>query len=299
LAFLLIKKGAMDEGIEEFSRCIELDPKTSVVRQARAAVYCDLHQYKKAIADWTKIIELKPKVAVFWLARGNVFCQNDQYDKALEDYSKAIELEPKKAVAWDYRARAYYYTHQYDKAAADLAKALELSPPNRPFLQNNLAWLLATDPEAKHFDPKRAVELAATAVKAIPKSADFWTTLGVARYRAGDFQGAAEALQNALKLFQGTSDSHGGVGRTLFFLSMAHQELGHRQEARQTYDRALAWLETNRKAVRETPELAHALRRFQTEAEKLLKQQSGVRDRESRTKREPGRPKEPTHPNER
>jgi tetratricopeptide (TPR) repeat protein len=180
----------------------------------------------------------------------------------------------------------------------DFTKALELEP-NNPDLQNNLAWLLATGPEAKLRDPKRAVELAAAAAKARPKEATCWTTLGVARYRAGDWKGAAEALQSALKLFQSTSGFQRGVGRSLFFLAMAQHQLGHHEEARQTYDRALAWLETNRKALREIPWLADQLRRFQTEAGELLKQPSGARDQDSRTKGEPGRPSESTKPNDR
>jgi hypothetical protein len=94
-------------------------------------------------------------------------------------------------------------------------------------------------------------------------------------------------------------DPKRGVGRSLLFLAMAYQQLGHRRESRQTYDRALAWLEMNRKALREIPWLADELRRFQTEAGELLKQPSGARDQQSRTKEEPGRSSKPTQPKDR
>ena len=94
----------------------------------------------------------------------------------------------------------------------------------------------------------------------------------MARYRAGDWKGATQALEEALKLLQATRGFHRCVGRSLFFLAMARQQLGQGPEARQAYDRARAWLATNRKTVQETPWLVDELHRWQTEAKQLLKQ---------------------------
>jgi hypothetical protein len=94
----------------------------------------------------------------------------------------------------------------------------------------------------------------------------------MARYRAGDWKGATQALEEALKLLRATNGFDRGVGRSLLFLAMAQQQLGQGPEARQAYDRALTWLEANRKTVQGTPWLADELRRLQTEAEQLLKQ---------------------------
>ena len=51
---------------------------------------------------------------------------------------------------------------------------------------------------------------------------------------------------------------------------MAQQQLGSTKEARQVYDRALEWLESNRKALESTPWAGVELRRFQAEAEEVL-----------------------------
>jgi tetratricopeptide (TPR) repeat protein len=228
-------------------------------------------QWEKASEEYRKAIELNPKNAVTWNARGRAYLELHQYDKALADYSKAIELDPKVTLVWVNRGLAYCRLHQYDKDLADYNKALALEPI-RPIIQNNLALLLATCPEAKIRDPKRAAQLAEKAVKALPKDPYVWTTLGIARYRAGDWKGATQALEEALKLLRATRGFDREVGRSLFFLAMAQQQLGQGQEARQAYDRALAWLETNRKTVQETPRLADEVRRSQTEAEQLLKQ---------------------------
>src|SRR5262249_41408420 len=140
----------------------------------------------------------------------------------------------------------------------------------KPAVQNILALLLATCPETKLRDPKRAAELAGKAVRAAPNEGTFWTTLGAARYRCGDWKAAAEALQQAEKLLQSQGGFQKGVGRALFSQAMAQQQVGNAKEARQFYDRALQWLETNRQALQEDAALSKALRRYQAEAEEVL-----------------------------
>jgi uncharacterized protein HemY len=123
---------------------------------------------------------------------------------------------------------------------------------------NNLAWLLATCPEPKLRDPRRAFGLAETAVELAPAAPEFRNTLGVARYRAGDWSGAIDALEKSEELAPGTS-----LGFNAFFLAMAHWELGHEYESRQWYDRAVQWTEKNQPEDQE-------LRGFRAEAECLL-----------------------------
>src|SRR5262249_181470 len=88
----------------------------------------------------------------------------------------------------------------YD-ATLQLRKA-KLGPdhPNTLWTMNALAWLLATAPDAKFRDPFRAVALATEATQKSPKRADYRGTLGVARYRAGDWKGAIADLERAINL---------------------------------------------------------------------------------------------------
>ena len=55
----------------------------------------------------------------------------------------------------------------------------------------------------------------------------------------------------------------GGDAIDWFFLAMAHERLGHKDEARTWYDRAAAWMDKNQPKNEE-------LRRFRTEAAELL-----------------------------
>src|SRR5262249_32640885 len=65
------------------------------------------------------------------------------------------------------------------KLVADFPKSAEC--------YNGLAWHLATCPLEYLRDTAKAVELASKAVALTPSVGNYWNTLGVARYRAGDW----------------------------------------------------------------------------------------------------------------
>jgi len=216
------------------------------------------------MADWSRAIELDPKGVPAWISRGMAYSDLGQHDKAIADFSHATELDPQDVQARTSRGEAYGLLGQHEKALADFSKAIELDPHNaRP--HNDLAWLLATCPDARYRDTRRAVELAEKAVNMAPKESYCWNTLGVARYRAGNWKGAIAALEKSMALGQG------GTSYDWFFLAMTHRELGHENEARRWFERAVQGMEK----IAPTSE---ELRRFRAEAEDSLK----IRHKESK-----------------
>ncbi|HEX8199404.1 MAG TPA: tetratricopeptide repeat protein, partial [Isosphaeraceae bacterium] len=122
---------------------------------------------------------------------------------------------------------------------------------------NDLAWLLATSPESRFRDPARAVELARKAVALTPKNGNSWNTLGVALYRAGDWNGSISALEQSMTL------RGGGDATDWFFLAMARRRRHEEDRARSWYDKAVAWMEENQPNNEE-------LRHFRAEAAALI-----------------------------
>jgi serine/threonine protein kinase/Flp pilus assembly protein TadD len=112
-------------------------------------------------------------------------------------------------------------------------KLLERVPRNATLL-NNLAWFLATCRDPNFRNPDRSVELARKAVRLDPRSQANWNTLGAASYRAGDPQAALEALRKSMDL------GKGGNSYDWLFVAMAESRLGHKDEARRWYEKALA-----------------------------------------------------------
>jgi serine/threonine protein kinase/tetratricopeptide (TPR) repeat protein len=129
---------------------------------------------------------------------------------------------------------------------------------------NDLADLLATGPAAQYRDPPRAVQLAQKAVELHPQYGGFWNTLGTAHYRAGDYRAAVTELEKAMAM------NRGGDCYDWFFLAMAHRRLGHEAEARDYYDRAVAWMAENQRKLERSKLQAARFRRFRAEAAALL-----------------------------
>ena len=133
--------------------------------------------------------------------------------------------------------------------------ALTLDPENATVL-NNLAWSLASVPGDPWFNPTEALALARKAVTLEPNEWGFLNTLGVAAFRARDWETAARAFHQAATFT-------GGGAYDSFFLAMTYWHLGKPQEARAMFDRAVAWTEKNKPQDSE-------LRQFRQEAAALL-----------------------------
>jgi tetratricopeptide (TPR) repeat protein len=133
--------------------------------------------------------------------------------------------------------------------------------PDLAEAHNSLAWLLATAP-GPHRDRDEAVAHARRAVELVPDEPMYLNTYGVVLYRAVRFAEAVPILEKSLKAGQGQYD-----GFDLFFLAMAHHRLGHRQEARACFDRAVRWLRDQRFLG---PQYARELKMFRDEAAAVL-----------------------------
>ena len=131
---------------------------------------------------------------------------------------------------------------RYEDAIADLEAALRLKP-DQPMLRdslaqcyNNRAWELANGADAsRHIE--RALDLIERAVPLAPGQQVSLNTMGVVQYRAGRYAEAIATLERSLGAGHGRFDA-----LDLFFLAMAHRMLGHRDQARDCYDRAMRWM---------------------------------------------------------
>jgi serine/threonine protein kinase/Tfp pilus assembly protein PilF len=184
--------------------------------------YQDLDQ---AIRYWTAALAIRPQNATLRTRLAAVLHQHGRTDEAIAEYQKAIEQDP------DY-AEGY----------------------------NGLAWLFATDENPKVRDLRRAVVHAVKAVELAPRNAAVRNTLGIAQYRAKEWEAAIETLQKAEELAPGSYLAYNAV-----FLAMAHWQLGDKELARKEYEQAIEWMEKKPKN--------DELRRFRAEAEELLKVQ--------------------------
>ena len=101
--------------------------------------------------------------------------------------------------------------------------------------QDHFAWFLLTCPDESFRDPQRALKLVKSVTATVPERLPAWRTLSLAHYRLGQWDDAETALQ---PLMVGRSD-HSLDAATLYVQAMIEWQLGERDEARQTYERAV------------------------------------------------------------
>lgn len=148
-------------------------------------------------------------------------------------------------------------TKRQQEAEAMYGKLLEHSPKSAS-AYNIVAWILATSPDPKLRDPKRAVELAQKAIELKPEEGMIWNTLGAAHYRAGEWKDGITALMKSDELLKGEL-----VSFNAYLLAMAHWQLDEKDRAHAWYNRAVQWMDKNEPTNDE-------LRRFRSEAAELL-----------------------------
>jgi tetratricopeptide (TPR) repeat protein len=129
------------------------------------------------------------------------------------------------------------------------------SPATNAGWFNGAAWHLATTENPSNRDPVLAVELAKRSLKLNDRGD--WNTLGVARYRTGDYK------QALLDLEKSAEGDHDLTSFNSFFMAMAHHHLGNADAARSYHDQAIMWMSAH---APQNPELI----RFRAEAEELL-----------------------------
>jgi tetratricopeptide (TPR) repeat protein len=225
---------------------------------------------KQLVADFPAVPKHRLVLAESHNNLGLLLLNLGKLPEAEAEYRQALALD--KQLAADFpavpeyregRASSYNnlgYVHevlgQYDNAIADYSRAINLNA-KWASTHNRLAWVLATCPEARLRDPARARAAATKAVELQPKDGRFWQSLGWTEYQTGNWQAAIRALDKVKEL--------GSPGDSLewFPLAMAHWKLGHKDEARRWYDRAVEWMDKNNPKN-------ELLRRTRAEAAELL-----------------------------
>jgi serine/threonine protein kinase/Flp pilus assembly protein TadD len=259
----------LDEAIRFYTAALAARPRNAPTHHCLGEALARRGRWDEALAHLEEALALylkaldTPGASTLTIASlhqlGHFFLDQGKWDQALAANRKVVELQPSWACAHYGICLALRKQGKLEEAMAEYSKALVAAPLCRGApLKCNLAVLLANDPDATLRDPRRAVELATKVIELAPQSYKEWMVLGWAQYRAGNWPASIEALEKSCQLERGT----GGQGNAWqwLVLAMAHWQLGHKEEARNWYDKAVA-------LERTWPE---ELRRFRTEAAALL-----------------------------
>jgi tetratricopeptide (TPR) repeat protein len=189
-----------DQALAELSEAIRLDPKHPWLRRDRGSIYLAKGNASRGLEDISEAIRLAPRGAFLYTQRGDLLRVLGEYEAALDDFERGIKLQPQSA--WNYLGRGQVWLAKGELGAAlrDFEEAVRCDGKNDRALSAR-AWLLATAPDEKIRDGKRALADARRAAELTN-----WTngivldTLAAAYAEVGEFDKAVTWQENALAL---------------------------------------------------------------------------------------------------
>jgi tetratricopeptide (TPR) repeat protein len=192
------RQGGFDAAIADFDRAVELDPNCISAYTQRATAYAKKGDLDRAIESMNRAIELEPGDGDSYLARGNLYDKRGDRKLALSDFARYISLFPAHGCDGYFRMVQVLLNTDELRTAYDLGRVL---PQKLPEAIRDLAWVLATHPDAQYRNGDEAVSYAQVAVAVSPKeSAELLDTLAAAYAEAGRFPEAVATARKALAL---------------------------------------------------------------------------------------------------
>jgi tetratricopeptide (TPR) repeat protein len=224
--------GDLDGAAKSFESALEVAPRFKEARGKLGYVLLFQKKYEAAASQFSEIIRLHPANIFAHEYLGHALVAEGKYAEAQAEYQAALQLMPDDA---DLQTTLAANTQKiqasqtlaglneilktnstpeihvqvavmqtilgdYPEAVEHDREALRLNPDSPDGL-NNLAWLLATCPDAKVRDGARAVELAEHACQLTQfKATVFLGTLAAAYAEAGRFNDATTTAQKACAL---------------------------------------------------------------------------------------------------
>jgi protein O-mannosyl-transferase len=206
LATAFAQAGRMGEAIEHFRKALRLGLASmddELVQRAHYNLGNALFQIgrsQEAIEHCRRAVQLSPEHPEAHNNLANALATQGRTEEAVAHYQQALRLKPGYTDARCNLGGALASQGRFAEAVEQYETALD-SAPEAIAVLNNLAWLLATCPEASLRDGQRAVELARKAERLSTREHPaILGTLAAAYAEAGHFSDAVETARRAIAL---------------------------------------------------------------------------------------------------
>jgi tetratricopeptide (TPR) repeat protein len=254
--------GRREEATADFRKAVELAVDDPPIQKEYLQLYAQLGNPEQAAAAFTKHLDRLPKDERWMSARSAAVIDLVPFKAA---FDKLIEIRPADTHLIVCRARDHFRRGRFTEAAADYSRVIHERPVSEDWLEACEICLLTGD-EAGHRELCRALiekagdkpaafdcfvlarccglsrssgiepaRLVGWANQALESGRPPWYlhALGLAHYRAGDYEAAISALEQSI----GTGWADQGKGQNWLVLAMVHAKAGHQEEARQCLER--------------------------------------------------------------
>ncbi len=200
LGLLLSDQGDLAEGMAAYQEAVRIDPQYRKARINLGDLLLREKRAAEAITHFDAALSIESDDPETLVALGVAHVQNRQMDKAVRCYQDARRLAPGHRQAGANLARLQHAQGRLSEAVALYRELLEDQPESASDA-NNLAWILATSPDASIYNPGEAVRWAEKACQASQhQDPRFLTTLAAAYSETGRFRDAVIAGKTAIRL---------------------------------------------------------------------------------------------------
>jgi tetratricopeptide (TPR) repeat protein len=198
--------GRPDEARKHFDLALATDPSLVATSLQSGEKLESEGQPGAALARYTLAVRLAPKNPVTHDHLALLLAKQGRLNDALKSFSEAERLRPDAQSHYNL-ALVLVALKRHAEAIEQYRKALELKP-EWPTALNDLAWILATHPNAGLRNGGEAVRLAQKACAATgDKEPRYWGTLDAAYAEAGDFKMAKQIAEKTVELARAAKQS--------------------------------------------------------------------------------------------
>jgi tetratricopeptide (TPR) repeat protein len=200
LGTALLSSGQLTEAAAQFTNALQLSPDSAGAHINLGLVFLRQGKTAEAIGHFSEAVRLNPDSTEAHFDYGLALLNNNQPMEAAVQFSQELALAPYQAKGHYRLAEAFFRQYQSREAIEQFWQTLRLAP-NFPDALNELAWILATDPNPKLRSGTAAVRLAERACDLTHHQvAAMLTTLGAAYAEAGRFPEAIATAHKARDL---------------------------------------------------------------------------------------------------
>jgi len=234
LGFVLIQKGKIDEGIVHYRSALQMQPDSWDAEYNLGTALVRKGQVDEAIRHCERAVGMRPTDPDAQVSLGDALLRKGRIDDAIDHYQKAMMARPdhflsryglcqallakgeldsaiqvcrSALVLWpldpDCQTALAIALEEKGKPAEAIQhyqKALEVAPESVATL-TNLAWLLATSPDASQRNGPKAIELAKQADRLVGGTNTLvLRTLAAAYAENGEFANAIRTARSAMEL---------------------------------------------------------------------------------------------------
>jgi len=200
LGIALASRGQFDEAIKNFRQAIQFDPNNCEALNNLGIALAARGQFDEAIGNFRQAIQIKPNDSDALDNLGTALAAQGRFDEAIQNYRQATQISSNRPQTFYHWGMTLDQSGRTRDAVAQYREALRLNP-NLAAALNNLAWILAANPDDELRNGAEAVRLAEHACELTHDGKPVYlVTLAAAYAEAGRFPEAVATAEKAEQL---------------------------------------------------------------------------------------------------